>query len=110
MDDKIIQIAAETLGTDIETVTTNYREIPEINAWYFWEPVRGGVSVIINSSYEIKCNIRGRIRGTSKRICKRKTQLASKVSHVEYSSKGFLCEYDCCPNVLFTKPIFTEIR
>ena len=52
MDDKIIQIAAETLGTDIETVTTNYREIPEINAWYFWEPVRGGVSVIINSSYE----------------------------------------------------------
>ena len=31
---------------------THYKEIPEINAYYFWNPVKGGISVIINDACE----------------------------------------------------------
>lgn len=52
MDKKIIQIAANVLKISEEQVEMNYKEIPNSNAFYFWNPVRGGLSVIINSNYE----------------------------------------------------------
>lgn len=52
MDERVIQIAAETMKTDIETATTNCKKISEIDAWYFWNPIRGGISVIVASNYE----------------------------------------------------------
>ena len=51
MENKILQLASEIIGTDVEDIKNHYKDIPEINAHYFWSPLRGGVSVIINSNY-----------------------------------------------------------
>ena len=48
MNEKILEIAADALGVDAEIAKTNSKEIPEINAYYFWNPVRGGRSAIID--------------------------------------------------------------
>ena len=29
-----------------------YKEVPEVNGWYFWSPVRGGGALIINNKGE----------------------------------------------------------
>lgn len=52
MDKKIFEIAAAALDVDIETVKINVKHLPEIDAYYFWNPIRGGRSLIINSKYE----------------------------------------------------------
>lgn len=52
MNENIIALAAKTLKIDIEEAKKHCKEIPEINAYYFWNPIRGGTSVIINSDGE----------------------------------------------------------
>lgn len=52
MDEKIINIAADTIKIPAEEVKKNVKEIPELNAWYFWNPIRGGLAVIVNASGE----------------------------------------------------------
>lgn len=52
MDKKIIEIAASAMKITTEEAEKHYKEIPEINAYYFWVPMRGGVSVIVNSQGE----------------------------------------------------------
>lgn len=49
MDNKILKIAASTMKISIEEAEKHFKEIPEINAFYFWVPVRGGISVIVNT-------------------------------------------------------------
>ena len=52
MDENIIKMAVKIVKITPEEARTNYRALPEINAFYFSKPIRGGGSVIINYSYE----------------------------------------------------------
>lgn len=52
MEERIVAIAAETIKVPIEKAKQNMKEIPELNAWYFWNPVRGGLAVIVDASGE----------------------------------------------------------
>ena len=53
MDKNIIKIAAEHMKVTAEIAEKHYKEIHEINAYYFWNPARGGISVIVNSEGEV---------------------------------------------------------
>lgn len=50
--DNIVELAAMVMKTSIEDAKIHSKEIPEIGAYYFWNPVRGGISIIINSDGE----------------------------------------------------------
>lgn len=52
MDERIIEIAASTMKVPIDEAIKHYKEISEISAYYFWNPVRGGISVIVNMQGE----------------------------------------------------------
>ena len=52
MDKKLIEIAALVMKISCEEAEKHYKEVPEIDAYYFWNPVRGGISVIINKNGE----------------------------------------------------------
>ena len=42
----------DTINTEEQISTICYKEVPEINGYYLWEPVRGGVSAIVNRNGE----------------------------------------------------------
>jgi hypothetical protein len=48
----IMQIVIEILGIDECTYSHCQKELPEIDGWYFWNPIRGGKSMIINRNGE----------------------------------------------------------
>ncbi len=48
MDEKILKIAEEVIKIPREECLQHYKELPEIGAFYFWNPIRGGLSVIID--------------------------------------------------------------
>ena len=50
--EKIIQIAAQVLKLSAEDASLHCKQIPDTDAWYFWNPVRGGGAVIINEAGE----------------------------------------------------------
>ena len=52
MDRSILELAAGTLHVSPEEAEKNHKQIPEADAWYFWNPVRGGGAVIINAEGE----------------------------------------------------------
>lgn len=52
MENKIIKSASYVLELPEEEVQKHCKEVPEINGYYFWNPVRGGLSVIINKDGE----------------------------------------------------------
>lgn len=52
MDKNIIEIAAKAMKISTEKVMENYKELSDINAFYFWNPIRGGISVIVSSNGE----------------------------------------------------------
>lgn len=52
IEEKIIELAATVMKTSVEDAKVHSKEIPEIAAYYFWNPIRGGISVIINSDGE----------------------------------------------------------
>lgn len=52
MNESIIAIAATTLKVSEETAKKYNKPVPEIDGWYFWNPVRGGFSVLINKDGE----------------------------------------------------------
>lgn len=52
MNDKIFEIAASTMKVPLDVAKKNFKKLPECNAYYFWNPIRGGVSVIIGESGE----------------------------------------------------------
>ena len=47
MDEKILEIAENTIKLPREELLTHYKELPEIDGYYFWDPKRGGFSVIV---------------------------------------------------------------
>ena len=52
MNKKIVKIAADTMKVPVEVAKENYKEIPEHEAYYFWNPIRGGIAVIVGKSGE----------------------------------------------------------
>ena len=49
MNKQILKIAAETMKVPIEVAKENYKELPDQDAFYFWNPVRGGIAVIVGT-------------------------------------------------------------
>ena len=52
MDIRIIETAAKVLRIDTEQVKKHCKPIPEDNAFYFCNPVKGGLAVIVASNGE----------------------------------------------------------
>lgn len=52
MNKRIITTAAETMKVSLEVAEENYKELPEQDAYYFWNPVRGGIAVIVGRDGE----------------------------------------------------------
>lgn len=52
MNEKILEIAAQAMHVEVENAAKHWREIPEHNCYYFWNPIKGGISVIINTNGE----------------------------------------------------------
>lgn len=46
--EKIIEIAATTLNMPTEEASKNCRKLDDEDAFYFWKPERGGISMIID--------------------------------------------------------------
>ena len=55
MDNKIIEDVAKKLHMSVEDVKKYCKEVPEIDGYYFWQPFRGGISIIINNVGEKLC-------------------------------------------------------
>lgn len=55
MDNKIIEDIAKKLHMSVEDVKKHCKEVPEIDGYYFWQPFRGGISIIINNVGEKLC-------------------------------------------------------
>lgn len=52
MDEKLLKVAAETMKTTADVAKDNNKYIDEIDGYYFWNPIRGGISVIIDKNGE----------------------------------------------------------
>lgn len=52
MDNKIIEDVAKKLHMSVEDVKKHSKEVPEIDGYYFWQPVRGGIAVLVNENGE----------------------------------------------------------
>ena len=52
IDNKIIEDVAKTLNMSIEDVKKHGTKVPEIDVYYFWQPVRGGIAVLVNKNGE----------------------------------------------------------
>ncbi len=52
MNEKIVEAAAKAMKVSVQVAKENHKLIPEHNLYYFWNPVRGGISVIINDECE----------------------------------------------------------
>lgn len=50
-----IKLVSNELNLTEEEVQKYYKEVPEIDGYYFWNPIRGGRSVIINHQCERLC-------------------------------------------------------
>lgn len=48
MKDEILLIAAQTMKVSTDEALKHCKPIPELNAYYFWNPIRGGIAVIID--------------------------------------------------------------
>lgn len=52
MINNIEKIAAQVMHVTVEDALKNHKKIPQTNAYYFWNPVRGGISVIVSEDGE----------------------------------------------------------
>lgn len=51
MDEMYLKIAEEVTKQTREECLEHCKELSEIDAFYFWNPSRGGLSVIVDSEY-----------------------------------------------------------
>ena len=51
-NDNIRDTVLKSLGIDEYTFRTHRKELKDIDGWYFWNPLRGGSAIIINSNGE----------------------------------------------------------
>jgi len=52
MNEKLLQIASDILGISVDDIQENSKPIPEIDAFFCWNPIRGGLQMIINDAEE----------------------------------------------------------
>ena len=52
MDKRIIEIAAAAIRLSFEKTEKHMKSIPDIGAYYFWNPQRGGLSAIVAENGE----------------------------------------------------------
>ena len=52
MNEMIFEIAAKAMKVPVEEAKQHYKVLDDIQAYYFWNPMRGGISVIVNDSGE----------------------------------------------------------
>lgn len=52
MNQRIVSIAAKVMKVSEDVAMSHCKEIPDLNAYYFWNPVRGGIAVIVNEEGE----------------------------------------------------------
>ena len=52
MNSIIIELAAQVMKVTVEDAANHCKKIPEIDAYYFWNPVRGGIAVIVSENGE----------------------------------------------------------
>ena len=52
MNERMLQIASEILGMSVEEVQKHTKPVPEENVFYCWNPVRGGLQMIISEAEE----------------------------------------------------------
>ncbi len=52
MDHNIMEIAAKAMKLSVEEVKKYQKAVPEIDGWYFWNPIRGGIAVLVNAAGE----------------------------------------------------------
>lgn len=52
MDNKIIEDIIKKLHMSIEDLKKHCKEVPEIDGYYFWQPFRGGIAVLVNKNGE----------------------------------------------------------
>lgn len=55
MTKEILDIVCKALNINEQTAMQNHKHIDEIDAEYYWNPIRGGLSIIINSKGEKLC-------------------------------------------------------
>jgi len=52
MDDSILRTAMDVLKISMEEAKQYSKPLPELDAFYFWKPTRGGGKVIIKTNGE----------------------------------------------------------
>ena len=52
MTEEVLNLAMQTMKVSKEIVLQHNKYVSEINAYYFWNPVKGGIAVIINEECE----------------------------------------------------------
>ena len=52
MDSSLIEIAAKVMKVSVDEASKHCKKIENLDAYYFWNPVRGGIAVIVNSMGE----------------------------------------------------------
>lgn len=52
MNNKIIEDVAKKFNMSVEDVKKHSKEVPEIDGYYFWQPVRGGIAVLVDKNGE----------------------------------------------------------
>ena len=50
---QLVDLAALCLGLERSEAELNSREVPELNAVYFWTPVRGGTALLIGEDESV---------------------------------------------------------
>jgi hypothetical protein len=52
MSENLLKIASEILGVTVDEVRKNSKTVSEENAFFCWNPVRGGLQMIIRETEE----------------------------------------------------------
>lgn len=52
MDEKLTEIAAKVMKVPVEEAAKHCKKIEGQDAFYFWNPARGGIAVIVNAQGE----------------------------------------------------------
>ena len=52
MNKDVLEIAAQAMHVSVGEAQKHYKAVDGINAYYFWNPVRGGLAVIVSEEGE----------------------------------------------------------
>lgn len=52
MNSEVLKMVSDVLGVDEMVLEDNSKMLDEINAMYYWNPVRGGLAIIVDNNGE----------------------------------------------------------